>query len=187
MPLDNYGYHALTCKKLGEKVRRHDAIKNIINSHAMNSRMNPVLEKPNLDIYNEKEKVSKKRPADIFLLNVSLNENFWIDVAVTDPRQPLFFDKSLANPNHAVDAYTQTKHDNCLQNWNNENEGIRKARFVPVVADAFGNWSKGAVDLFDIILKRDPERSEISYPIRKNFFNFRNYLFLFRDITHVLF
>lgn len=55
-----------------------------------------------------------------------------------------------------------------MKKWN-ESQDVKKARFVPVIADSFGNWSQGSVELFDIILKRDPERNELSYPIRKNF------------------
>jgi hypothetical protein len=38
-----------------------------------------------------------------------------------------------------------------------------------VIADSFGAWSQDSVDVFDLILKRAPERNEISYSIRKLF------------------
>ena len=40
---------------------------------------------------------------------------------------------------------------------------------IPVVADSFGAWSKESTDVFDSILKRDPERNELSFSLRKNF------------------
>ena len=38
-----------------------------------------------------------------------------------------------------------------------------------MIADSFGAWSQNSIDVFDFILKRDPERNEVSYSIRKNF------------------
>jgi hypothetical protein len=162
--LDPFGYHALTCKRSGEKVRRHNSIRDIIHNQARNSQLNPLIEKPHLIIG------SKERPADIFIPDAS-NEDYWIDVAITDPRQPAYFKKSLSNKNAAIDAYAQKKHekyDHHVLKWNNDQIN-RKAKFIPVIADSFGAWSKDSIDVFDLILKRAPERNEISYSIRKNF------------------
>ena len=41
---------------------------------------------------------------------------------------------------------------------------------IPIIADSFGAWSDNSIEVFDLILKRAPERNEISYPLRKNFF-----------------
>ncbi len=38
-----------------------------------------------------------------------------------------------------------------------------------MIADSFGAWSQDSIDVFDLILKRAPERNEISYSIRKLF------------------
>jgi len=39
--LDPFGYHALTCKRSGEKVRRHNSTRDIIHNQARNSQLNP--------------------------------------------------------------------------------------------------------------------------------------------------
>ena len=162
--LDQFGYHALTCKRSGEKVRRHNSVRDIIHNQARNSQLNPLIEKPHLIVG------SKERPADIFIPDAS-NEDYWIDVAVTDPRQPAYFKNSLLNKNAAIDAYAQKKHekyDHHVLKWNNDQIN-RKAKFIPVIADSFGAWSQDSIDVFDLILKRAPERNELSYFIRKNF------------------
>ena len=164
MKLDQHGYHALTCKRSGEKVRRHNSIRDIIFNQARNSHLNPVSEKVNLIIG------SKERPADVYIPDAS-NEDYWIDVAVTDPRQPTYFKHSLSKKNYAIDAYTKKKHekyDHHVLKWNNDQIN-RKAKFIPMIADSFGAWSQNSIDVFDFILKRDPERNEVSYSIRKNF------------------
>jgi hypothetical protein len=68
-----------------------------------------------------------------------------------------------------IDAYAQKKHekyDHHVRKWNSDQIN-RKAKFIPVIADSFGAWSQDSVDVFDLILKRAPERNEISYSIRK--------------------
>jgi len=108
MKLDQYGYHALTCKRSGEKVRRHNSIRDIIFNQARNSHLNPVSEKVNLIIG------SKERPADVYIPDAS-NEDYWIDVAVTDPRQPAYFKHSLSKKNYAIDTYATKKHEKYIR------------------------------------------------------------------------
>lgn len=164
--LDQYGYHALTCKRSGEKVRRHNSVRDNIFNQARNSHLNPVLEKANLIID------SNERPADVCIPKPGTNEDIWIDVAVIDSRQPTYLKHSLSNKNYAIEAYTKKKHekyDHHVQKWNND-QNNRKAIFTPVVADSFGAWSQDSMDVFDFILKRDPERNEVPYSIRRNLF-----------------
>jgi len=59
-------------------------------------------------------------------------------------------------------------YDHHVLKWNNDQIN-RKAKFIPMIADSFGAWSQNSIDVFDFILKRDPERNEVSYSIRKNF------------------
>jgi hypothetical protein len=154
--LDEDGYHALTCKKKSETTRRHNAVRNILSNQCSFAGLNPVKEKPRL-VAN-----SKMRPADIFLPKASQDCDLWIDVAVTDPRRPNMKSKSILKPGSAAEEYSKLKHHKY------DHLVPKETKFVPVVVETFGAFAEEAHDIINLIVRKDAERNEIAYSIRKS-------------------
>jgi len=62
--------------------------------------------------------------------------DYWIDVAITDPRQPRFKSSSLSTPGSAAEAYSTFKHEKYGKLVKEH------AKFKPVIVETFGAWSK---------------------------------------------
>ena len=73
--------HNLACKNGGDLIKRHNKLPNFIFHIAQQCGLNPVLEKKN--ILGDCD--SGKRPADVLIPSWSLNKDYAIDVAITDP------------------------------------------------------------------------------------------------------
>src|SRR3984957_5746519 len=95
-------------------------------SHSSTMLINPVVEKK----YLLGDCDSGKRPADVLLPSWSLNEDYVIDVAVTDPLNGSF-KLDLDACNKYADKYKHDKYD----------EGFRNTQitFIPVVLSTFGS------------------------------------------------
>ena len=154
--LDQFGYHALTCKIRTDTVSRHNNLRDIIYNQSRIAGLKPVKEKPGL-VYK-----SKQRPADIFLPEVNNESDYWIDVAITDPRQPKFKLKSISTPGSAAEAYALIKREKY-------GHLIKEhAKFKPVIVETFGAWSKESHEIIELIARKDNERGVISFSYRKN-------------------
>jgi len=124
-PSDMFGDHALVCASHGERIMRHDLLRNLLFKTAQSAGLSPVLEQRNLI------DGSNSRPGDVFLPS-------W-------QRQPTAFDIMVTHPickSHLTEAARRTgasiekakadkfrKHgDRCQRN---------NIRFVPVIYETF--------------------------------------------------
>src|SRR5947199_1256529 len=77
--LDLQGDHALCCKKSGDRITRHNRLRNLIFKLGL---LAPEMEKLGLLGVTDR---SRRRPGDVSIKNWSLHRGLAIDVAVTCP------------------------------------------------------------------------------------------------------
>src|SRR5947209_8496541 len=80
--MDILGDHPLCCKKSGDRITRHDRLRNLVFKLADTGLLAPELEK--LGILGETDR-SLRRPGDVSIKNWSLRRGLAIDVAVISP------------------------------------------------------------------------------------------------------
>ena len=100
--MDVYGDHALTCRCKGDRIRRHNAERNIIHNDMRTAGFSPVLE-PKHILRNG----GKKKPADIFVSDWAEGKGACFDVAVTCPLQRKYIEHSARTQLHAAEHYAE--------------------------------------------------------------------------------
>jgi hypothetical protein len=132
----------LACKNGGDLIKRHNKLRNFIFHIAQQCGSNPVLEKKNiLGDCN-----SGKRPADVLLPGWSLNQDYAIDVAVTDPINGTF-KLDLEACDKYADKYKHDKYD----------DGFRNTQiiFIPVIFSTFGSLNQEGYCFLNDLFRRN--------------------------------
>ena len=80
--MDIFGDHSLCCKKSGDRITRHNNVRNLVFKFADIGLLSPELEK--LGILGPTDK-SRRRPRDVSSKNWSLRRGLAIDVAIIHP------------------------------------------------------------------------------------------------------
>ena len=135
---DQFGDHALNCNYSGERISRHNMLRDAIFEVAAAAALNPVKEGrfllPGAD----------RRPADVFIRGWQGGQDAALDVTLVTVTNPLKDDTragAAASPGHgASQAYERkmrTSADACRA------QGIT---FLPLAAETFGGWHEVAVD-----------------------------------------
>jgi hypothetical protein len=121
--------HNLACKNGGDLIKRHNKLRNFIFNLSQQCGLNPILEKKN--ILGDCD--SGKRPADVLIPSWSLNKDYAIDVAVTDPIKGSFKLDLEACEKYA-EKYKHDKYDDGFKNT--------QIIFLPVVFSTFGSLNE---------------------------------------------
>ena len=132
----------MACKNGGDLIKRHNKLRNFIFHIAQQCGSNPVLEKKNiLGDCN-----SGKRPADVLLPGWSLNQDYAIDVAVTDPINGTF-KLDLEACDKYADKYKHDKYD----------DGFRNTQiiFIPVIFSTFGSLNQEGYCFLNDLFRRN--------------------------------
>ena len=133
-PSDSLGDHALCCGHYGERITRHNQIRDQLFSLAQGAALGPVREGRFL------LPGSEKRPADIFIPSWAEGLDCALDVTVINPLQDSTVVRAAAEPGHALGVAYGRKmrgaEEQCLR------QGIR---FMPVVAETLGGWDTAAI------------------------------------------
>jgi hypothetical protein len=79
--MDIHGHHAAVCPVSGDRIKRHNALRDCFYEFCLNAAWGPIKEKPFLLPY------SSVRPADIFIPNFSAGKGLVVDFACTCPIQ----------------------------------------------------------------------------------------------------
>ena len=131
---DRYGDHALNCGYSGERISRHNLLRDAIFDVASAAALSPVKEGrfllPGAD----------RRPADIFIRGWAGGQDAALDVTVINPLQDLTRAGAAASPGHAADVAFQRKMVGAAEAC--RAEGIV---FLPLAAETFGGWHEVAV------------------------------------------
>lgn len=130
---DPFGDHQVGCGGNGDRIHRHDALRDVLFSAAQSAALAPRKEVPSLI------PGTHSRPADIFLPNWSRGRPAALDVTVISTLQPLTLQGAANIQGHALTVGEARKraahHAPCLS------VGVS---FIPLVAESLGGWSEEA-------------------------------------------
>ena len=131
---DVEGDHAISCGWGGERITRHNALRDVLFSTCQQAALAPVREDraliPGTDT----------RPADILLPHWTGGRDTALDITVVNPLQVAFINQSAANPGHALRKAFERK-------MIKHGEPCREAglSFCPLPMDTLGAWSESMV------------------------------------------
>ena len=130
--MDVFGHHATVCAVKGDRIKRHNQIRDILFDFCSCAAWGPSKEKPNLFSY------SSEKPADVFVPNYTCGKDLVLDVAVTCPLQHKYLHDASVIAGFACNDYAvQVKMKNFQERV--EQEGFI---YLPVIFESFGGFSE---------------------------------------------
>ena len=145
--IDPFGDHHLSCLGHGEKITRHNTLRDVIFSAARLAALSPRLEAPYL-LSN-----SSARPADVFLPSWKDGSPAALDVTVISPMQQLTLAESAVTQGHALKVAADRKI--AVHGPRCQQAGIQ---FFPLPVETLGGWSTGAASVLKDIGHRQAAR-----------------------------
>jgi hypothetical protein len=147
---DVYGDHARSCACGGDRVKRHNLLRNALAARLSSAGFSPELERPGL-LPADPESVttssaSGRRPADIWVPSWNLHGGVALDLAVTSGLRVDVLPTTAADGGHPAVSYEGRK----CRHANTE-QACKAAgfAFLPVVAEACGGgWGPVALSVF---------------------------------------
>ena len=144
-PSDSFGDHFIECGGNGDRILRHNALRDTLSACARSAALSPRLEVPSLI------PGGSFRPADIYLPCWKRGLPAALDVTVTSSLQASTVHLASTNQGHALQVAEARKiatHDQPCRA-----EGIT---FIPLAVEALGGWSSLACStISDIARMRD--------------------------------
>jgi len=134
--MDVYGHHASVCAVKGDRIKRHNLIRDIIYDFCYAAAWAPSKEKPYL-LPNTSE-----RPADVFVPNYSFGKDLVLDVAITCPLQHKYLNDASAIAGFACNDYAENIKQKNFQ-ARVEQEGFL---YLPFILETFGGFSDDVGD-----------------------------------------
>ncbi|CAK9052503.1 Uncharacterized protein SCF082_LOCUS28710, partial [Durusdinium trenchii] len=142
--LDKFSYHSASCVAGGERVQRHNALRDHLFLWADLAGLKPEKEKPGLLLpHRPDETVAARRPADIFLPAFAGFPTA-LDLAVTAPLRSESLSEAGSVATAAAAAYAQTKAAHLGAAAECARQGIT---FRPLVLETTGAWEAEAASL----------------------------------------
>jgi len=136
--MDRKGLHAIRCGCEGDRIRRHNLLRNFFFHECKKAMMDPLKEPKNL-IRN-----SEMRPADFGIPDYRPGIFMAYDVAVTDPSQTYYVSKSSSVSGHAAEAYSILK----LSKYSDALDRDVTLDLTPLIVESFGRWSSSSLIFF---------------------------------------
>ena len=150
---DPYGDHQVGCGGNGDRIARHNAIRDVIFSAAQSAALAPSKEAPGL------VPGSQARPADVFLPSWSLGRPAALDVHVISPLQVLTVAEAARTPGHALQVGVQRKLASNLSACRSSGTD-----FVPLVAETLGGLAEDTISTITFISRAIADRSSSPDP-----------------------
>ena len=133
---DKFGDHAISCAIGGERIAKHNHVRDALFQAAAQAALGPQKEPPGL------LPGSDDRPADILLPFWSQGKDTALDITVVNPLQGALIDQVAQDGDggvrHAFNAKMAKYDDRCAA------EAIS---FIPLAVDTFGGWHEAALDV----------------------------------------
>ena len=133
-PSDRLGDHALNCAWQGERIARHNSLRDTLHSTAVKAALGPTKEGQHL-LPGEGGK-----PADIFIPRHSGGKDAALDVTVINPLQAATVVQAAETPGHALQVAHRRKMDKSWQPCHDQ--GIV---FLPLAVESLGAWHRSAI------------------------------------------
>ena len=131
---DPFGDHHVGCGGNGDRITRHNAIRDVIFSAAQSAALAPSKEMPNLI------PDSLSRPADVFLPTWSRGRPAALDVHVISPLQQQTMGEAASTPGHALQVGVQRKLASHLSAC--RSVGVE---FIPFVMETLGYLAEDSI------------------------------------------
>ena len=131
---DALGDHAMCCGHQGERITRHNAIRDAIHDTAAAAALSPVKEGQHLLPGNN------RRPADIYIGGWAAGQDAALDVTVINPLQDATVQGAAVTAGHALSVRFNTKMASAAAAC--QAEGIT---FIPLVFESLGGWDDRAI------------------------------------------
>ena len=154
---DIYGDHQVGCGGNGDRITRHNAVRDVIHAAAQSAALAPSKETPGL------VPGSQARPGDIFIPCWSLGRPTAFDVLVISPLQELTIAEAAQTPGHALDVGVQRKLTSNLPVC--RSSGLD---FVPLVAETLGGLAEDTIFTINTISRAIEDRCGSSGPTLTN-------------------
>jgi len=129
--MDIFGNHAIVCSTKGDRIKRHNAIRDCFFDFCSAAAWGPVKEKPFLF------SGSCERPADILIPNYSAGKDLAVDFAVTCPLQSAYLHEAANTSLYACNKYAE---DIKLAKFQNRVQ-LEGLDYLPFVFESFGGLS----------------------------------------------
>ena len=130
---DPHGDHQVGCDGNGDRISRHNAIRDVLFSAAKSDALAPSREMPYLPN-------SLSRPADILLPTWSRGRPAALDVHIISPLQQQIMGESASTPGHALQVGVHRKLTSHLSACHSA--GVD---FIPIMAEALGGQASDAI------------------------------------------
>ena len=145
---DPFGDHQVGCGGNGDRIHRHDALRDTLFSAAQSAALAPRKEVPSLI------PGSCSRPADVFLPTWCGGRPAALDVSVISTMQPLTISGAANNQGYALKIAEERKRAA-------HNEACRSVgvTFTPLVIESLGRWSDDAIGTISRIGRLMGQRS----------------------------
>ena len=134
-PSDMFGDHAIICGSHGERIARHNQLRDAIYQVAASSNLAPRKEE------NALLPGTSARPADVLIPHWSGGRDTALDVTVVSPLLTDRVDQSVTTPGHTLTVAFNNKCRHYLAAC--EAEGIS---FIPLPVETLGAWHKQAAE-----------------------------------------
>ena len=161
---DVFGDYQVGCGGNGDRILRHNAIRDVIFCAAQSTALSPSKEVPNLILD------SLSRPADIFLLTWSCGPPAAVVVHVISPLQQQTIAEAAFTPGHALQVGVQRKLSSHISAC--RSAGVD---FIPIVAEALDGLVEDTIKIVrrlgDFISQRVSQSSSGSTPCSKQLFH----------------
>ena len=138
-PINIYGDHAVCCAKSGDRIGRHNSLRNLLSNFASLGQLSPILEKKGI-----LGPTSGRRPGDVTLMNWTGNKGLAIDVAVISP----LIQNRLSLVDPCTDYAVTQKHGKYDKSFENKD-----FFFAAVVWETFGAINKEGEEVVRQILR----------------------------------
>ena len=145
---DKFGDHQVGCGGNGDRIVRHNAIRDVLFSAAQSAALGPVREASSM-ISN-----SQSRPADVLLPTWHHGRPAALDVHVISPLQDATLHEAATTPGHALQVGTQRK-------LNSHLSACRSAGmdFIPMVTETLGGLSDDFIHMVRALGKSIAQRA----------------------------
>ena len=151
--MDVYGDHALCCKKSGDRITRHNRLRNLVFKFADIGLLSPEMEK--LGILGPTDK-SRRRPGDVSIKTWSLHRGLAIDVAVICPLAVSHLNSTEPCESYALHQKIE-RYGDSFENSDYD--------FAPVVFETSGAVNKEGENVLKQIVRFASKREGITHTI----------------------
>jgi hypothetical protein len=156
-PLDVLEHHSLACGSGGDRIMRHNIVRDCLFSMCQTAGLCPRKEERHPD--------SSFKPGDVFIPTWSLGRPAALDVSITSPLQAATLERAAGSDGHAGEVRFQEKTNKYAAVC--ANTGIH---FIPIVAETFGRFCPESLACLTKIARMWGSRCSLSPSVASSFF-----------------